>query len=325
MCRAWMILSAIGVGLLMRPMRSQAVVIGSNPADSNTNAMNGVAPEGFPGWNNVGAVNGASGIYLGNGWVLTADHVNAGPITFGAQTFNPNGNTVRLDNPSDHSPTDIVLFQLTTLPNLPNLSLATTSPIIGTPYLNIGFGLNRNTALQSYDSNFAVITTGTPTYQGYGFGSANVKSWGTNAIVNLGTIGQPDNLEVINVGFGNLTVFGGTFSQDTDQIVSGDSGGAVFNANTGQLIGMNDAIDLYDGQPFGIALFGNDSLMADLATYSTQIEQITGVPEPTCVGVLAFAGLGLVRRPYRGQRSKTSFAEASIEERRDHRLQNRPL
>src|SRR6266536_3050514 len=41
-------------------------------SQSNTNAPLDGAP-----WSNVGSVNGASGIYLGSSWMLTASHVGA--------------------------------------------------------------------------------------------------------------------------------------------------------------------------------------------------------------------------------------------------------
>src|SRR5271157_166277 len=46
------------------------VVIGSE---------NGSRPSNDPGWSNVGAPSLASRIFLGNGWMLTASHVGAGP------------------------------------------------------------------------------------------------------------------------------------------------------------------------------------------------------------------------------------------------------
>jgi len=50
------------------------------------------------GWDYVGQVGGASdasGVYLGNGWVITAGHVGALDFTLGTNTYATNGKTKR--------------------------------------------------------------------------------------------------------------------------------------------------------------------------------------------------------------------------------------
>jgi hypothetical protein len=277
--------------------RAEAVIIGAYPGSTNTDAVATDPPASLSGWNYVGTVNGSSCTYLGNGWMLSPDHVGIGNVTLNGATYTYNGNAARLNNPADGQPTDLLVFQVFQTVPLPNLALAYNSPSIGTSYYNVGYGLDRNTALQNYDSSFN-ITSGTPTYQGYGYGSPNTKTYGTNATIDAGT---NQNTTTINIGYGNLVTFLGQFSQTTDQIVSGDSGGGVFNS-ANQLIGMNDAIGEYTGQETSnassAALFGDQSYMADIATYYNQIDAITGVPEPSALLiVVAAAPLLLRRRP----------------------------
>jgi hypothetical protein len=59
-----------------------------------------VVPGDDPGWNNVGRVAGASGVYLGNRWVITANHVSGGALILDGRSYLPvPGTDIRLDNP----------------------------------------------------------------------------------------------------------------------------------------------------------------------------------------------------------------------------------
>jgi len=42
---------------------------------SGTGMENTEPPVGFEGWDYVGKINQLSGVYLGDGWVITANHV----------------------------------------------------------------------------------------------------------------------------------------------------------------------------------------------------------------------------------------------------------
>ena len=70
--------------LLLGANHSAAVIIVTGDGTGNT-----TAPSDDPGFDNVGSVNGLSGVYLGNGWVLTAGHVGSGPMVFGGVTYSP--------------------------------------------------------------------------------------------------------------------------------------------------------------------------------------------------------------------------------------------
>jgi hypothetical protein len=58
-------ISCLACLLVTHQARSE--VIGNPDALGNTDAIDN--------WDNVGQVNGASGIYIGNGWVLTVAHL----------------------------------------------------------------------------------------------------------------------------------------------------------------------------------------------------------------------------------------------------------
>ncbi|NNM87204.1 MAG: trypsin-like peptidase domain-containing protein [Phycisphaerae bacterium] len=293
-----LLMAATSIGfLLLRPGAVQAIVNADNPASAIPD--NTAAPSGLPQWNNVGSIGGASGIYVGNGWVLTADHVGAGNFTLDGTTYDWNGKAeIRLSNPADASygagqSTDLVMFQLTAIPTgVANLDVASTSPAIGTTFYNVGYGLARNTAEEyfTYDATTGTFTQTSNTaapYQGFGYGSPNTKSWGQNSIVGF---------QSYNIGFGPVNAFYSTFTTSTDQIVSGDSGGGVFNA-AGTLIGVNDAIGEYTNQPAGTAFIGDQSDLINIAPFYSQITQISGVPEPSCLALLTIFGLGILLLP----------------------------
>ena len=54
----------------------------------NAGSGNMSAPSDDPGWNNVGAIGVGGGVYIGYGWVLTANHVGSGDgITLGGVKY----------------------------------------------------------------------------------------------------------------------------------------------------------------------------------------------------------------------------------------------
>jgi hypothetical protein len=61
--------------------------------------QNSTAPPGQPYFNNVGVLGGASAIYLGNGWVMSANHVPGslpGSVSFGGISYTTQAGRVLL-------------------------------------------------------------------------------------------------------------------------------------------------------------------------------------------------------------------------------------
>ncbi len=96
---------------------------------------NTTPPSDDPGFYNVGATAGASIIYLGNGWALTAGHVNTSNNNPGNTS---NYGTVSFSNGSQNTAygvanilpwltgADLKLVNLTTSPNLPSLTISSS-------------------------------------------------------------------------------------------------------------------------------------------------------------------------------------------------------
>ena len=188
------------------------------------------------GWNYVGSVTadgGASAVYLGNGWFVTAAHV-AG--TGGSLNVTLNGTIYDYVANSAHTftgtatqtvvtssgtttstvvnPVDISLFQVSPAPNLPALPLRLGNPILDSSHVAIiGFG-----------------DGGAHTNETWGYDTMNN---GVSEYVNLGGLPYWTN---------DFSTLNGSSAEY--QLVGGDSGGAAFiyNSSTGkwELAGLNE-------------------------------------------------------------------------------------
>jgi hypothetical protein len=230
-----------------------AVLIASGDGSGNTSA-----PPVDPGFVNAGILSNNSAVYLGDGWVLTANHVSVGPVTLGgvAHAAVP-GTTVRL-NYSSGVPSDLKLFRLATDPGLESLVIAASLPVLDEPVVMIGHGRNRGAAT-SWD-----------VYEGWLWGSGRTLRWGTNQVTDR-------SLDVV-LGGSTVRSFSLDFDDDggaTDEaiVATGDSGGPVFTEGGPgfELAGILFAYYAHVGQPGSTALFDNGSFAADLSWYRPQI------------------------------------------------------
>ena len=84
-CRA-LVLSILVACIAGAGGAARAAVIAAGDGTGNT-----TAPADDPGWDSVGHAGGLAGVYLGDRWVLTANHVGERAITFGGITYQPVG------------------------------------------------------------------------------------------------------------------------------------------------------------------------------------------------------------------------------------------
>ena len=268
------------------PLR--AVVIYGGNGTGNT-----AAPTDDPGWKNVGSLNGATGVYIGNEWVLTASHVGIGDITLGTTTYTAvAGSGVQVAG-------DLYAFRIASDPLLPALTLAGISPSMGASVIMVGNGLNRasaqttwyvNTTPSTYVWNTVNFVGATTSVNGYLYGSGSAKRWGSNNV---------DQVTTYDVGTGLTTGIQVSFSASTNdaQGAPGDSGGAMFMkvGTTWELAGILSGIGTFSGQP-SAAVVGDVTYAVNLATYSSQLSSVmamgapAAIPEPAVTAV----GFGLV-------------------------------
>jgi hypothetical protein len=258
--------------MLMRPLLTlvlgfwltspvHAVIIDSGDGTGNT-----TAPADDPGWAHVGNRGGLTAIYLGNGWVLTANHVGIGSVTIQGVQYPPVADSyIQLENVSGPPP-DLGVFQIDPSPELPILPIRASTPPVDAAVIMIGKGHNRGPAT-SWDPPGPVGPI-----DGYEWGEGRTMRWGTNLVTGTSTTRNTESF---------YTQFTQGDTAHEAQGANGDSGGAVFieQGDVWELAGVMFEIAVYEGQPAETALYGNLTYAADLASYRSQIIEIV---RPEC-------------------------------------------
>jgi hypothetical protein len=245
-------LAMFAAGLAGLGAPAGAVIISSGDGTGNTGAAPG------NGHLYAGRVNSLSAVYLGDGWVITANHVGTGPLTLSGVVHAPvPGTTVRLDH-APGVPTDLRLFRIQTDPGLTTLSIPSATPGLGSDALLFGNGRNR----------------GAPTTwsgeSGFLWGVGNALRWGTNQVEQTGLDVDLSGSRIRSLVF----EFDAGLPTPHEAMGSvGDSGGPVFIGSS--LAGVLYAISTFQGQPAQTALYGNAVLAADLSYYRPAILAVT--------------------------------------------------
>ena len=273
---------------------ASAVLIDGVDGDSGT------APFPEAVLDHVGARGGLSAIYLGNGVVLTANHVGAGDVSFGGTVYPyVPGTAVRLTN-QDGTYADLLMFAIHPRPDLPDLEIVQARPSQLSLLLVAGNGLDRGSVLwwDPYGTDPPGLT------RGYRWDPTNHVRWGTNQ-VELFPASRVFNTQVFASFFDELRLL------PEAQAVVGDSGGAAFSLSFlggWQLSGVILGISQYSGQPASTSFFGQRTYYADLAYYRTQIVDAIELPEP---GGAFAAGVALVAllAPRRRRGARQPFQE----------------
>ena len=268
--------------------------------DSGDGTGNVTAPSPDPGWAHIGTRDGAFGVvYLGSGWVLTANHVGTGNPIFGGVSYPwVPGTDVRLHN-LDDSLADLVMFRIyPPYPPLPALAIRSTSPPSNTDLILVGNGPNRGS------------TTTWSGHDGYNWlVPGQAMRWGTNDILSTTVFHSMLETHVFETSFDE---FGGGHTTHEAQAGIGDSGGPVFERyGSQQLTGVMIAVGSYPNQPAYTSFYGQVTYVADLSIYRDEI--VETMPEPHG-GLAAGAALLLVlaspsagtRRASRGTRCAAS-------------------
>lgn len=286
---------------------SRGVIVAGGDGTQNTTAP---STNDF-GFANVGLVFDTldgihiGGVYLGNGWMISAYHGvrdNAGGFLFGNVILEGNSyavdaqTAVRLTTAGN--PADLVLFRLAgAQPNLPSVSLSGSTPPVGANLAMAGNGRNRAAGETHWDVDGTTwdVTPGLGDRQGYFYLPGAAKRWGNN-------LRAANPLTTVSNELGTTTLFATSFDRgvlgvaNEAQAAPGDSGGGVFyfNGTNWELAGIMLLTGTSPGQPNETAVFGNSTLIADIATYRDQIVPV--VPEPSTAAMVTLGALGLAAR-----------------------------
>jgi hypothetical protein len=218
------------------------------------------APADDPGWANVGVCDRWTAVYLGQGWVLTAAHVGASNVELEGKLYAADVRSRKRVANSDGTAADLMLFRIDPEPDLPSLAISDEPPPIGSPIVMVGSGLGRG-----------VKTTGEGRV-GFTWQAPSHKRWGTSILqeyLHDQSVGNTDTFS---------TRFSIAMTAYEAQAALGDSGGAAFAylEDRWQLVGIILAVDHHIGQPERSSVYGNRTMIADLARYRENIQSITG-------------------------------------------------
>jgi hypothetical protein len=295
----------VGLGALAPPLddlTSDAGVQVVVPGNGNTDAASLFAAGGpgdpdLPGFDNVGRTNsGATAIYLGGGWCLTANHVGitTGVVFDGIGYYADPASVHQLHN-ADSTVADLKLFRIFGDPDLPTISpdFVASAPPSGHVFM-IGNGQSLAAGEHFWSVNTSVnpwVWTeiaeppipGPNNAAGYVLSSPNVVRWGENMVEDTGlylNLGSGIFITAFTTQFDDLPYTGQIQLPGEAQGSVGDSGGAVFAFQGGQwvLSGIMVAITgPSSGQPNNTIVYGDQTYMADLSAYRDEIFSIAGV------------------------------------------------
>ena len=288
---------------MLFPVSASAVIVGGTQGTGFNNAgastlsaflSTAVLPE-FPYWDNLVRVHDASGIYLGynpgtgQGWVLSVNHVAA------PATITVDGVNYLVRSSQQVESYDLKLHAIggslgdPALPDLLSPAIMATPNSVGANLIMAGRGHRAGAGTLSEDTS-APYTWGTP-----GVNPSIPFRWGSNFVLDTGLLDSSGNAYFstdFDAPSSPPEALGSPFD---GQAAVGDSGGSGFVLRDGlwQLAGMMYEVD--DGpdadafvSPAG---YGDTTWFVDLATYRTDILNITGslIPEPSSVFFICMA------------------------------------
>jgi len=270
----------------------QAIILfGLDNAANQTDPGTGVHFDAVAKVYNIsGGTTRGSAIHLGNGYMLTADHV----ATTTGQSFTFNGiDAYTLD--TGFTPTqvaagvDLKVFRLTTVPIVSAVSLSMGGELVA-PATMVGWGLGRN------PDDLPEWTT-----VRWGDHTTVAKRWGLNEPKGTGMIayGVYDYEAIITLagtGAGSPAGLGASEGAATRY----DSGSGLFQYIGGQwhLIGVAATVQTIDSSTFGndgfVSGAGDANYFVRVSTYHDDIVML--IPEPAAALLMVTGSLCLLRR-----------------------------
>ncbi|MCE9609076.1 MAG: hypothetical protein K8R23_02495 [Chthoniobacter sp.] len=284
LCRAFILSAA----LLSANSGHALIIYGTGPTDlSNTRNItapaSGVA-SGAP-WPYIVqfGTNNASGIYLGNGYILTANHVNPIPASFVINGISYNRDTaygpvpvtedvLPTNYPTNPDFADVVDMKLVRVLNPPVMAALPINTYAGTG-TGAGTDIGGTSVLIGCGVGKGSVVTGG---WSWGDGTTYAKRWGTNSVAGYQAAYSGIPYEILYTFF-NASV------GDESQITLGDSGSGLFKqfSGTWKLTGVATSVStagsaLYS--PTDYSIFIRISKYAHLLRYENWASTKLGSP-----------------------------------------------
>lgn len=289
---------------LLLPATAGAMIV--YDGNSNSNSYNTSAPS-TPGpfdptlalWNHVveirkpGGDPDASGVYLGGGYILTANHVTGTRYFIQGTEYRVDpsfgvGGSVRISNSASEG-LDLKVVKILSPPGLPGIELLTnTSAALGSYSVFSGFGVGKGAP-----------QPGDPATQGWTWGESSTATqrWGRNfTLFSTSTfLGNP-NIYLVTRFNPSVFSFPAAYNNDVYGATVGDSGGGLFQLDGGvwKLAGIAAAVSV-NGSSFydrDLSSAGNQSDATYYVSIPAYYDRILAViPEPSTASLLAAAWL----------------------------------
>jgi hypothetical protein len=266
----------LALGLLLA-LPASALVVASQ-------AGNDSPPADDPGFDNVGTLSVYTGVYLGEGWVITARHAGLYDVIFGGVTYPRVPDSEVIIEHDATNDADLRMYQVDPWPDLPPLAIRSDPiPDPGTAMTDVvmignGWAAGDPVITEPGPGNDCAGNPPSPCgfYWNLVGPPYKIIRWGTNRIQAL----EPD----LVVGGITTESFATAFDRNLPtpheaQVANGDSGAAVFIKNGGswELAGILHARTAFG--PTHSAVYGDRSFAADLSFYR---DQIMAVLKPAC-------------------------------------------
>ena len=228
--------------------------------------LSGVAE--FPYWKHIGTVGMGSGIYLGEGSVLTSAHVGCHPFVMeDGSRFQPDYASWRILQNADGTRSDLALFrvrfdQSSALAKLGSLPVSSAHPQPSSPVLLVGNGFTQGKQPMTVSSGGKVLGV-----LGYRVEPQRGMAWCLNrtsqALDSSVETGKDFSTRCFTTQF-DRTHFAG-------QAADGDSGGGAFSYNrTQKRWELSGCIIAVSSQRLSVT-FGSRTFLGDLDSYASQI------------------------------------------------------
>jgi hypothetical protein len=272
-----------------------------------TTTGNTSAPEDDFGFAYVGKRDTTAAVYLGYGWMLTAEHTGTGWVELNGVVYNlvADSEHVLLDPTGKTSQADVALFQVRDAsqltPRLAPLTISATSPPVGSTVTMVSRGNTRSERLYGWEITgsypegtdwiwsdaYSPPVYGENELRGFGISGTQQMRWGTNEIdAYTGLIIYGRYVVCMRTKFDEFDEFGDPLPDA--QVMGKDSGGGVFfkRGDDWELAGLISMMsesyyDLYPGQPANTLMltsisetYSMYSYLGDLSVYRDQILDI---------------------------------------------------